>query len=175
MRHHFKKKLPFLVVALVLTSLLFSQCCKKCKEKEDCCEGYTGAITNPDADTLLDQCHFIIKDSIDTWTARYQANKNLICNDTLPGQNAVLGDSSSFNRCIVKAIICNDSCIGLRVIYGMDPDYKMHVILVGIKPDYTSLYIPRPTECCPLPTMAFNGRGGGGGSGTGGAEYSLMP
>jgi hypothetical protein len=177
MNHQVKRKLPYLFVVLGLTVLFFSQCCKKCKdkEKEDCCEGYTGTVTDSSSLNLLNQCHFIEKDSIDSWTARYQANKNLICNDTLPTAINVLGDSSSFNRCIIKAIICNDSCIGLRVVYGMDIALKVHVILVGIKPDYSTLYIPRPGECCPPLTMAKGVSGGGGGGPLGGAEYSLMP
>lgn len=169
MSHHIKKKMPYLFIVLALTTLVFSQCCKKCKEKEDCCNGYTGTVTDSSSLALIAQDHFIIKDSIDTWTARYQANKTLICNDSLPNTNNVLGDSSSFNRCFVKAIICNDSCIGLRVIYGMDPALRVHVILVGIKPDYSTLYIPKPLECYPSSSTAKVMVP------TGGAEYSLMP
>ena len=59
----------------------------------------------------------------------------------------MLGDSCSFNNNIVKAIITNDSCIGLRIINGMDAANKVHVILVGIKPDYSTLYIKKPKDC----------------------------
>jgi hypothetical protein len=150
MKQNFKQ-LKFVPTGIAVSVLLiFSACC----HKEECCQGYTGTITDTSAIALNNIEHFILKDSIVSWTVRYQANKAEICNDSLPGVADVLGDSCSFNRCIIKAIICNDSCIGLRVIYGMDMAKKVHILLVGIKPDYSTLYIPRPSECIISRSMA---------------------
>ena len=167
-----------LIGLLLFCILMLSQSCKNYQSEKKCCEGYTGPVTGNNANSLRNACHFMLKDTINSWTARYQANKNAICNNSLPGINKVLGDSCSFNRCIIKAIICNDSCIGLRVVYGMDPLKRVHIILVGIRPDYTTLYIPRPNECCGQPNMAKvddNNILNGDGSKLGGAEYAQMP
>lgn len=110
------------------------------------CDGYIGKVTNKSAETLIARCHFMPKDSIVSWTNRYQKNKKDIGTTSLPIPN-VLGDSCSFNNSIVKAIITNDSCIGLRVVNGMDIKNKVHLLLVGIKPDYTTLYIRKPKDC----------------------------
>jgi hypothetical protein len=68
------------------------------------------------------------------------------------------------------------------VIYGMSPDNKMHVILTGIKPDYSNLYV-KQDDCCSLPAAkttpgfapAGAPPGNGGDNGLGGAEYGQMP
>ena len=73
----------------------------------------------------------------------------------------------------MRAIITNDSCIGLRVIYGMDENNKVHIILVGINPEYETLYIKNPENCVEEKNMAA--KDGSGGSGTGGAEYGMEP
>ncbi len=111
------------------------------------CDGYTGSVTNKQALALQAKCHFMPKDTIAVWTARYQKNKPTTAGAPLPPASSAFGDSCSFNNGIVRAIITNDSCIGLRVIYGMDEINKVHIILVGIKPDYSTLYIRKPKEC----------------------------
>ncbi len=131
--------------------LLILSLTKCCCPKKVCC-GYNGPVRSDSVTSLYGIDHFMIKDSILIWTERYQANKALIKNDSLPPVGNVLGDSSSFSGCFVRALLCNDSCVGLRVLFGMDPQKKVHVILVGIKPDYSTLYIPRPTHCYPLPS-----------------------
>ncbi len=164
------KKLPLLTI-ITSCALLFSKCCVLAPQNANCCNGYTGTTTEKHAVALLAKDHFMPKDTILAWTAKYQANKTLICHDSLPTIGKVLGDSCSFNRCIIKAIICNDSCIGLRVIYGMDPNFRVHVILVGIKPDYSTLYIDKSAIVCDSNsnTMARLM------SEEGGAEYGMEP
>jgi hypothetical protein len=161
-----------------LCSLLLVLALTKCCCPKKVCCGYNGPTRSSYVDSLYGIDHFIIKDSILEWTARYQANKALIRNDSLPPAGNVLGDSCSFSGCFVRALLCNDSCVGLRVIYGMDTEKKVHVILVGIKPDYTTLYIPRPTRCYPLFT-APKGKGSDGeffdDSVLGGLEFGQKP
>ena len=171
---------------MLITSAMFMICfsgCKRAANAQNCCEGFTGKPTDPRAEKLVNTCHFIGSDSIAAWTARYQENTTRTRgdNDTLrglvprPGLNNLLGDSTSFNSCIVKKILCNENCIGLRAIYGMSPDRKIHIILVGIKPDYGTLYIPEPEECCgPDGSKKVRGAQFGPGA-TGGAEYGQMP
>ena len=107
-------------------------------------------LTNPLARKLVDStCHFISKSDIAAYVERYQRLKK--AGDTSSGTGTmrnVLSDSCSFNNNIVRSILADEKCIGLRVIYGVGPDNKLHVILVGIAPDYSTLYIKRPKENC---------------------------
>ena len=180
----FKFRALALFATALLILILFSKCNKKGGEQK-CCEGYTGEVTDPLAKKLRQTCHFIEQDSILDWTKRYQENKKRGSADSvkgvqgmqaLPGIDYLLGDSSSFNSCIIKKIICDENSIGLRVIYGMSTDKKIHVIFVGVKPDYNTLYIKEPEECCgsntkqmlTTPSAAAAGR-------IGGAEYGQLP
>ena len=111
----------FFSLELVLTAiaifavLFFTQCTNEAPVLTNC-DGYTGIVKNKQALALQAKCHFMKKDTIAAWTARYQRNKPTAAATA----NAIFTDSCSFNNSIVKAIITNDSCIGLRVVYGMD-------------------------------------------------------
>jgi len=165
-----------LISTALLIVMLFTKCSHKVTETK-CCEGYTGKVTNPNAERLVKQCHFIPVDSIVVWTARYQENKKRGTEDKLPAIGEILGDSSSFNSCIIRKIISDENCVGLRVIYGMSEDKKIHVILAGINPDYSTLYIKEPTECCTSNVQGVQNApaAAGGGGKTGGAEYGQLP
>jgi hypothetical protein len=111
--------------------------------KKNCC-GYRGPVVSPAAISLYATDHFIPKEMIDKWTARYEAQTGLPSNGSLKMRDLVLSNSYSFNGRYVSLILCNKDCIGLRILLGMDEDSKVHIILVGIKPDYSTLYIPKP-------------------------------
>lgn len=172
-----------------------------CKDDDDkCCEGYTGKITNARADSLVKRCHFLSKDSIEAWVKRYEIYKERLNRkpdyrtnnqDTLIAGTAemkagmddmtkgfLMGGAVSYNSCIIKKILCDKNSIGLRVLYGIGSDNRIHIILVGIQPDYTNLYVDGE-DCCNDKSM--NKTLGAGltapppGSGTGGAEYGQMP
>lgn len=182
--------LAFFIMACVL--LLNS-----CNDDTKSCEGYTGKITNPMAESLVKRCHFLPKDSIELWVNRYEAYKkglvpqrgeNQDPTDTLNGKSGEMkaamdpmsarflsSGSVSYNSCIIRKILCDKNSIGLRVLYGISADNKIHIILVGIQPDYSNLYVSGE-DCC---DKAFNknlGAGAGAGGGTvGGAEFGQMP
>jgi hypothetical protein len=140
MKHNSKDRNRYAIGLALLVTLSSTQCSFT---KKKCC-GYSGPIVSPAAIALYAKDHFIPKDMIDEWTQRYEANKAMIKNDRLMGADHVLGDSCSFNGHYVSLLLCNKNSIGIRVLHGMDPDYKVHIILVGINPDYSTLYIPKP-------------------------------
>jgi hypothetical protein len=158
-----------LATVAIFSVLFFTQCTNEAPLLN--CDGYTGPVTNKQALALQAKCHFMSKDTIAVWTARYQKNKPT----TAPISTAIFGDSCSFNNGIVRAIITNDSCIGLRVIYGMDEANKVHIILVGIKPDYSTLYIRKPKDCGVEKSAAAKDGGGGGDDDLGGGEWAETP
>jgi hypothetical protein len=141
MKHFVCSSALKLLVFALCTLSVFTKCTQSASITN--CDGYTGTVTNKKALALQAKCHFMPKDTIAVWTERYQKNKPT----ALPSTTAIFSDSCSFNNSIVRAIITNDSCIGLRVVYGMDEVNKVHIILVGIKPDYSTLYIRKPKGC----------------------------
>ena len=187
-------------MALLLTiafaaSLTFNSC-KDDDDKKNC-EGYTGKITDARADSLVKRCHFLSKDSIELWVKRYEAYKERLNRkpdyrtdnkDTANANTAemkasmddvakrfLMGGSVSYNSCLIKKILCDKNSIGLRVLYGIGADNRIHIILVGIQPDYSNLYVDGE-DCCPDPLNKTLGAGLTSATGTsGGAEYGQMP
>lgn len=188
------------MLTIALAFLLTFNSCKK-NDNKKCCEGYTGKMTNPMADSLVNRCHFLSEDSIELWVKRYQSYKDQLSrkNDynTQDGNNKdsmnaetdkpnaemdavaarfLTRGSFSFNSCIIKKLLCNENSIGLRVLYGIGGDNRIHIILVGIKPDYSNLYVEAEADCCPQPMNKTLGAGLTGlTSEKGGAEYGQMP
>ena len=160
--------LKFVLAAVAIFAVLFFTQCTDEASLIDC-DGYTGTVTNKQALALQAKCHFMSKDTIAVWTERYQKNKP----GASPTATAVFGDSCSFNNSIVRAIITNDSCIGLRVVYGMDEVNKVHIILVGIKPDYNTLYIRKPKDCGVEKNASA--KDGGAEDDLGGGEWAETP
>jgi hypothetical protein len=159
-------------ICLIGVALLLSFGLIRCSlTKMNYC-GYNGPVVSQQAINLYARDHFIPKKTIDDWTARYEANKALIKNDSSKVNNNLLGDKCSFNGRYVKLLVLNENSIGLRVLYGMDPNFGVHIILVGIKPDYSTLYIPRPgpvsmEEDTDTPTSSHHE--------TGGLQFSQRP
>jgi len=184
-----------LIISLAFMSLVLCSSCNNDDSKK-CCEGYTGKVTDAKAESLLKRCHFIEQDSIELWVKRYEAFKDRLnrkpdyrtngkdsLNATADEMKAemddmskgfLLGGSVSYNSCMIKKILCNEKSIGLRVLYGIGGDNRIHIILVGINPDYTNLYV-EAGDCCPDPTNKTLGAGLTSGSDKGGAEYGQMP
>jgi hypothetical protein len=189
----------FALIAIAFTTSLILNSCKE-DESGKTCEGYTGKLTDPRADSLVNRCHFLSKDSIEVWVARYDAYKKQLerksdytnqtgnTKDTVtaqgdqanPGLDAMAAGflkrgSISYNSCIIKKILCDKNSIGLRVLYGIGGDNRIHIILVGIQPDYSNLYVDGE-DCCSksLNKSLANGISGINGA-PGGAEYGQMP
>jgi hypothetical protein len=181
-----KIRTKFSMAAMITISvtlvLVFGSCTNDTDKK--CCEGYTGKLTNGRSMELVNKCHFLSKDSIELWTNKYEEYKKRLGSDK-DSITAVMdkvsagflrSGSVSFNSCIIKKILCNENSIGLRVLYGIGGDGRIHIILVGINADYTNLYIDGK-DCCDksINKSLANGASGAGGSGTGGAEYGQIP
>lgn len=106
--------------------------------------------TTPQARKLVDStCHFISKEQIAEFVNRYQKLKTSSDTSVAGGKlKFTLTDSCSFNNIVIRAILADKRCIGLRVVYGVGRDNKLHAIIVGIAPDYSTFYIKRPKEPC---------------------------
>ena len=133
--------LAFSTILIAFTGIFTLSGCKQLDQSEKCCQGYRGSVTNR-SNTLLHRDHFITRDSIISWVNRWNAHKSGFPQANMVDSVGIVGVSHSFNKYIIRAIICNDSSIGLRVLTGQSADLKVHTILVGIAPDYANLYIP---------------------------------
>jgi hypothetical protein len=190
MKHTFSLK--YLLV-VVITFISIASCLNK-TENQNTCEGFTGTITNAQAKQLVDRCHFLSKDSIEIWVKTYEEFKRSVglrkdsatvamaakLDEVI--SNFLRNGSISYNSCIVKKLLCNPKSIGLRVLYGIGGDGQIHIILVGIQPDYSNLYIADAKDCCGTTSAAANIKkdegtpdNEGGPGGLGGADYGQMP
>ena len=110
----------------------------------ECCKGYTLTEndTNESAINLVKKDHFLNQTAIEMWSQTYKDWETGRASDLSNGCKYPVGYSTSFNRCIIKAILCNDDCIGLRILPGIDPATdSVHLMLVGIDKDYNNLYV----------------------------------
>ncbi|MBL7702603.1 MAG: hypothetical protein JNM14_10145 [Ferruginibacter sp.] len=177
-------KLKLAVVPVTSFALLLAT--SSCNNNTDgkCCAGYTGKVTNEQSLALVNKCHFLSKDSIEMWTGKYEAYKKRLGGDqdTIAAAmdkmaaGFLRGGSVSFNSCIIRKIIANEKSIGLRVLYGIGADNRIHIILVGINADdYSNLYVSAE-DCCDKPVNKSLANGAGSATGSsGGAEYGQMP
>jgi hypothetical protein len=174
-----KLLINFRVITLVLLSLFGAVLLNGCtNDAPGGGEGYTGEIKDSSAKKLVNTCHFISKADIADWVSRYK--KDSTGKITIQNQSAfsyLLNNSISFNSCIIRKLINDANSIGLRVIYGKSPDNQIHIILVGINPDYSNLYIKAEKECCDQNTLKKLGAQADGLSDGefGGAEFGQMP
>jgi hypothetical protein len=181
------KQIAILIIAVLffVVPLALSSCNTETEKKY--CEGYTGTITNEQAKQLAEKCHFLSKDSIEVWTKKYDEYKKSLnfSKDSMASMlgldktaaDFLKGSSVSFNNCIVKKILCNEKSIGLRVLYGIDGAGRIHLILVGIQPDYSNLYVAN-SGCCGTKSAVAKSAAGDEESGDGalgGAEYGQLP
>jgi len=171
------------LATISFTLLLVLRGCNNDADKK-CCEGYTGKVTNEQSLKLVNKCHFLSKDSIVLWTQKYEEYKKKLGGDK-DSITAVMDKMSagflrsgslSFNSCIIKKIICNEKSIGLRVLYGIGADNRIHIILVGVNADdYSNLYVDAE-DCCPKSLdKTLGAQSADVTSGKGGAEYGQMP
>jgi len=128
-------------ILIAFSAIVMFSGCKQMDQSASCCQGFTGQV-GKNGNQLLHRDHFITKDTIIAWVNRWNTNKKLFTQSLMVDSVGIVGVSHSFNKFIIRAIICNDSSIGLRVLTGQSADLKVHTILVGIAPDYTNLYIP---------------------------------
>lgn len=74
---------------------------------------------------------FIPLDQAKAMTALYRAQKENILAPDYKGKD-ILSICETFDRTIFDTILAEKDCTYLRVYFGMDPDLKIKVILVGV-------------------------------------------
>jgi hypothetical protein len=75
--------------------------------------------------------HFIPLSQAVEMTKRYRDNRNRILKAEYEGQN-ILAICETFNRQGFETLLAKEGCVGIRVYYGMDPELKVHAVIVAI-------------------------------------------
>lgn len=87
---------------------------------------------------------FISLDQAKTMTALYRAQKENILAPQYQGKD-ILSTCETFDRSIFDTILAEKDCTYLRVYFGMDPDFKVKVILVGVDSQWQDI-LPAPSQ-----------------------------
>lgn len=75
--------------------------------------------------------HFISLPQATALTARYRAYREAILADLYQGQN-ILPLSETFDRQAFDFVLAQPGCSAIRAYYGMDEDYRVHLVVVGV-------------------------------------------
>ncbi len=92
--------------------------------------------------------HFITLEQAKTMTALFRAQKENILDPAYQGKD-ILTISETFNRDIFDAILAQPNCVAIRIYFGMDPDFKVKTILVGVDAQNQDILSPSASSADP--------------------------
>jgi hypothetical protein len=75
--------------------------------------------------------HVITLEQAENLTAFYRENRESILTQPYQGKE-ILPLSETFNRQAFDRLLATAGCAGIRIYYGMDPDLKLHAVLVAV-------------------------------------------
>jgi len=73
--------------------------------------------------------------------ANFKEKKGQLINPKIPATD-VIPDSETFNREAIDRLLALPGCVGIRIYYGLDEEFKLHSILVGVDEQGNDLIIP---------------------------------
>ena len=96
--------------------------------------------------------HFLEADVAEKWIARYQqyvrdtlqrgtTNQGKAVDAAPPAAPVFPKESESFNRALIQQILCLDSCMGVRILFGINDNNEVRLLLGGIDQEGKLLYI----------------------------------
>ncbi len=88
---------------------------------------------------------FITLEEALTMTAKYKKEKEIILKDDEKGKE-ILAFNETIDREQVLTVLNRVGCVSLRIYYGMDPEKKVHAILVGVDAEDRDILPPLTTE-----------------------------
>lgn len=75
--------------------------------------------------------HFITLEKAKEMTAKFRSERDAILIPELREQN-ILSICETFDRGAFDTVLAETGCLGLRVYFGMTPELKVRVIVVGV-------------------------------------------
>ena len=74
----------------------------------------------------------------------FKAQKGQLINPKITAKD-VIPDSETFNRTAIDKLLALPGCVGIRIYSGLDEEFKLHSILVGVNEKGEDLIIPTTT------------------------------
>ena len=78
-------------------------------------------------------------------TAFFKEERDNLINPGIYSQD-VIPFSETFDRRAIDQLLALDGCVGIRIYTGLDEEFKLRLILVGVNDKGQDLIIPDPTE-----------------------------
>lgn len=76
--------------------------------------------------------------------ALFKEKKGQLINPNIPATD-VIPDSETFDRAAIDRLLALPGCVGIRIYTGMDEEFKLRLILVGVNDKGEDLIIPSTT------------------------------
>jgi hypothetical protein len=89
--------------------------------------------------------HAISLDDAAAMTALYRANRETILATGYRGNN-VLAICETYSRDAFDAVLSQTGCAKVRIYYGMDENYRVHAIVVGVNGDDEDMLPSQSTQ-----------------------------
>lgn len=86
----------------------------------------------------------------------FKEKKGELINPKIPATD-VIPDSETFNRTAIDRLLALPGCVGIRIYTGMDEEYKLRLILVGVNDKGEDLIIPSTTTASLTATTLSDG------------------
>lgn len=146
-------KLLLLLFAILIMNVSFQ--CTPGEPETKTCRDQDPEPKNDYAKKLKLADHFLDVEIANKWIERYQ---QYVRDTTLqkrladqgkqqgavapaPGTPVFPKESESFNRALIQQILCLDSCMGVRILFGINDNNEVRVLLGGIDQEGKLLYI----------------------------------
>ncbi len=74
-------------------------------------------------------------------TTLYRQDRETILSLAYKNQN-ILAKCETFDRDVFDSVLSQSGCTGIRVYYGMDPNNKVHAVIVGVNSSNEDIIFP---------------------------------
>lgn len=85
--------------------------------------------------------HFISLEKAKKLKNNFKEKKNQLIDPKIPSTD-VIPDSETFDRVAIDRLLALPGCVGIRIYTGLDEEYKIRLILVGVNDQGEDLIIP---------------------------------
>lgn len=148
-------KLPHLLLLLTFFLVIISFRCMPDEPQTKTCYEQDPQPKNEYTKSLKIADHFLDAEIANKWIERYQQyvrdsslqkriaeqGKTAGAAVATPGTPVFPKESESFNRALIQQILCLDSCMGVRILFGINDNNEIRLLLGGIDQEGKLLYI----------------------------------
>ena len=89
--------------------------------------------------------HFITHTEASQMTATFQAQKDTILDANYQGRD-LIATCETFDRAAIDALLSQPACVQVRIYYGMNANFEVHAIMVGVDANGDDLLPAGPND-----------------------------